>query len=102
MGERAELVRMLMVRLIMKRVRVHGIERESVLGGDFPQGNVVTRRVPWKMRRYRRRCPHQMVDGGAILQLVEEMARFAWAGEACKAGATRAGAPGRDRDACRH
>jgi len=31
MGERAELVRMLLVRLILKRVRVHGIEREACL-----------------------------------------------------------------------
>jgi len=29
-----------------------------------------------------------MVDGGAILQLVEQMARLAGAGKACKAGAT--------------
>src|SRR6266704_3630403 len=100
--ERAELVRMLLVRLILKRVRVHGIERESVLGGDLPQGSVVTRRVPWKMRRYRRRCPHQMVDGSAVLQLVEQMARLAGAWKPCKAGATCADAPGRDRDAERH
>src|ERR1700738_2096279 len=97
MGERTELVRMLLVRLILKRVRVHGVERESVLGGDFTQGSVVTRRVPWKMRRYRRRCPHQMVDGGAILQLVEQMARLARAGKEGKGGAPRADAPSRGR-----
>src|SRR6267378_1794194 len=45
MGERAELVRMLLVRLILKRVRVHGIERESVLGGDF----VGVARTKWWM-----------------------------------------------------
>ena len=97
-GEAAELVRVRLARLVLERVRVHGVEGQPARGREGlqlaaassggPTGcagrpSGVTRTSCWTTR--------------AVLQLLEDVARLAGPGEAREARAAGAHAPGRHR-----
>ena len=98
-GERAELVGQRLARLVLERVGVDGVEAEAQRLRALGQLAVIGDLVPGKMRRAGRRQAGQLLDGRAILELVEYAARLAGAGKAGEARAARADAPGRDGDA---
>ena len=98
MGERAELVRQRLARLVLEGVGVDGVERETVALRRLAQLGVVLDLVPREMRRDGRREAGQRVDHAAIGELVEDVARLAGTGKAGEARAARADAPARHGD----
>ena len=83
---------MRLIRLILKGVGVHRVERQSdFLGLAVQIGRRL--RVPWDMQRNRGRGSGQAMDDAAVVQLVEHIARLARAGETGEAGAAGSHTP---------
>ena len=98
MAERAELIRKLLPGLVLERVGVDGVEADAERFRALGQFPVVAHFVPGDMRRAGRGGARQLLDGRAILELVEDPARFADAGEAGEARAAGADGPRRRGD----
>ena len=95
--QRAELVGERLAGRVREGVRVHRVEPEAELGGARAERGRVGP-VPGDVQRDGRRRAGQLVDDGAVAELVEDVARLAGAGEAREARAAGADAPGRHRD----
>jgi hypothetical protein len=99
MRQAAELVGMLLVGLVLESVGIDRVEAEAELVAELLHRMHVLVLVPGEMQRDGRRRPGQLLDRGAVLELVEHVARLADAGEAGEARAAGADAPARNRDA---
>ena len=97
MAKRAELVGELLVPGVGEGVGVHRVEAEAEARGGLLQPLRIGL-VPRNVQRDGRRRARQLLDDGAILDLVEDVARLAGAGKAREARAAGADAPGRDGD----
>ena len=83
---------------ILEGVGVHRVEAETaLLRIGLELGRVVVE-VPGDVQRDARRRAGQLMDDGAVVELVEDIARLADAGKAGEARAARPNAPARDRD----
>ena len=94
-GERAKLVAVRLIALVLKGVRIQSIKAQDncfALAQQIRQSGA----VPGNVQRYRWRCCSQLMDQAALVELVKDPARFARAGKTRKAGAPRTHAPGRD------
>ena len=97
-GQRTELVRELLTGLVLKRVGVDRVKADAKRLRLFGKLAVIADLVPREMRRAGRRRPRQLMDGCAILELVDNAARFALARKAGEARAARADPPRRNGD----
>ena len=96
--EAAELVGERLAGRILKGVGVHRVEAEAARLGVVDQLGRIVVAVPGDVQRDARRRAGQLMDDGAIVELVEDVARLADAGEAGEARAAGADAPGRHGD----
>ncbi|MCY1294693.1 hypothetical protein D9M68_577680 [compost metagenome] len=90
---------MLLARRVGKRVGVHRIEAEAERRALLLKRGKIADLVPGNVQRDGRRRPGQLLDDGAILELVEDIAWLPLAGETGKARAAGADTPGGDGDA---
>ena len=98
MAERPELVGKLLAGRILEGVGVHRVEAKAQRFRLLLQLGGVGDPVPGDMQGDARRSAGQAVDDGAVVQLVEDVARLALAREAGEARAAGADAPGGDGD----
>ena len=96
--EAAELVGERLAGRILKGVGVHRVEAEAAPFGVVDQFGRIVVAIPGDVQRDARRRAGQLMDDGAIVELVEDVARLADAGEAREARAAGADAPGRHGD----
>ena len=83
---------MCLIGRIGERVGVHCIETKTVrIGMGLQMFGIGL--VPWDMQRHIGCCPRQLLDHRAIVELVEDAARLAYARKACKACSARANTP---------
>src|SRR5690606_20448224 len=92
MRKRAELVRVRLTLRIGKSVGVLRIDRQAEAGSCLPQ-TLRIRLVPRDMQRNGGCRARQLMNDGAILDLVEYVARLARAWKTCKARTASAHAP---------
>ena len=98
-AERAELVGERLAGRVGEGVRVHRVEAEPELLAPSAFSAARVGLVPRDVQRDRRRRAGQPLDDGAVVELVEDVARLARPGEAREAGAAGADAPGGHGDA---
>ena len=91
---------MFLARLVLKRVRIHGVEAESEGRALFSQADIVVCLIPGEVQRDARGRPAELLDDGAVRQLLMDVGRFARDGELGETGpaSTRRPAGGRDRE----
>ena len=87
-----------LVRLVLEGVRVHRVEPEPSLRGVRRELLRVVGAIPRDVQRHRRRHPHQILDRRAVVDLLEDVPRFAESGEAPEARPPGAHPPRRHRD----
>ena len=97
-GERAGGVGLGLAGLVLEGVGVHRVEAEAERGGLLAQGGVVAHLVPGKVRRDARGDAAQLLDDGAVLQLLVDVGRLAGDRELGEARAAAPRAPGRHGD----
>src|SRR5687768_1076385 len=93
MREAAVFIRMSLAKLVLKSVRVHGVELEPKLSSGLTQSCEVVRPVPRNVERNRRSCPNELIDRRAVVELLKDVSRLALSSKACEAGTARAHAP---------
>jgi len=97
-GQRAEFVGDLLAGLVLEGVRVDGVEADAERLRPLGELAIVADLVPGEVGRAGRGRAGELMDGRAILELVEDSARLAGAGKTREARPARADAPGRDGD----
>src|SRR5580693_10512166 len=97
MSEAAELVRQLAGQ-VFEGIRIDGIENNSIGVRELAQFAEVIDAIPRKVRRHRRRRTSQLLDHGAVLQLLEDVSRFTCDRETRESRTARTDAPARNRD----
>ena len=96
--ERPKFIGMLLAKLILKRVGIHGIKTKAIFGSfGFQRFRVCL--VPRYMQRDSRRCGSQLVNNSAIIKLIEYVAWFAAPRKTRKPCAACANTPRRNGNA---
>src|SRR5208282_6635382 len=96
MGQAAELVGQL-TRKVFERIRIDGVENDPIGARKVPQFAEIVNPVPGKMWRHRGRRTSQLLDHGAVLELLEDVARLAGHRKAREPRAARADPPAGNR-----
>src|SRR5271155_1531396 len=96
MSEAAELVRQ-QTGPVFEGIRVDRIENDSVGMRELAQFAEVVDAIPRKVRRHRRRRTSQLLDHGAVFQLLKDIARFTSDRETREPRTARTDAPARNR-----
>src|SRR5262249_16036279 len=98
-AEAPELVRVPLALLVLERVRVHGVEEEAAGLGEGAQLARIVRLVPGNVEGDSGGGPRELEDDRAVLDLLEDVAGLARAGEPREPRAPRAHSPRRHRHA---
>src|SRR5262245_66416139 len=94
MREATEFVREHLAWLVLECIGIHRIEMELAFAGELVKLARICRLIPRDVQRNSRRRPHMFEVGGAVLDLFEDVARFAGhldTGETCSSCANATG-----------